>query len=441
MEPRSTLQPFKEEFINYKEFEDSLKNVNSTFQNILVKVIGKTTQNRNIYLIIASKNIKQEFQFAKERFSIFICARQHGDEPASTKALIEYLPKLNSSHFLRNITVLMIPWVNPDGGEFFEKYNALGIDINDDHLALRSSEAKSMHLVYNCWNPSIFIDLHETGAIKENLAYLWPFNEFVSPIIMSASKSLVENMTRYINDKGFMTATWRGISDLITTARNYFALRGSLSVLIETNLKDKLDERVGIQILCVDLILEYTAKNLEYIKHTVRSSKEAYKEFLTKNSEEKKIWGFVFYSKDLEDVSFLKLHGIEIYRTSKKFVSTALSYKRVDNKFLMREDRLIFYPPVLIIPCKGFNVPIALIIFNNWKESLNSSRSSLLSKDAEFYVLCSSPRIEFYKLDSEKEIKLKKPVPSSFIILAIFFITLSIAIFISYISIKKVRAG
>jgi len=204
-------------------------------------------------LIIASKNIKQKIQFARNKFSVFICARQHGDEPAGTKALLEYIPKLNSFPFLQNITVLMIPWANPDGGN----YNALGVDINNDHLALKSNEGKSIHSVYNSWNPYIFIDLHETDSIKEDLAYLWSLNEFISPLIINASKSLVDLMAKYIKDNGFSVTTWKGIPDLITTARNYFALKGSLSVLIETNLKDKLDKRVKFKffVLILSLIM------------------------------------------------------------------------------------------------------------------------------------------------------------------------------------------
>jgi hypothetical protein len=91
----------------------------------------------------------------------------HGDEPTATAALfdvMEYLRRRQQephvARLLDALTVHVVPMLNPDGAERWQRRNAQGIDINRDALHLQTPEGRLLKALRDRLNPAIGFNLH-----------------------------------------------------------------------------------------------------------------------------------------------------------------------------------------------------------------------------------------------------------------------------------------
>jgi hypothetical protein len=98
---------------------------------------------------------------------VLLWSQMHGDEPTATSALfdlMEYLRRHRGEapvqRILSQLTLHMVPMLNPDGAERFQRRNAQSIDINRDALRLQTPEGKTLKALRDRLNPRIGFNLH-----------------------------------------------------------------------------------------------------------------------------------------------------------------------------------------------------------------------------------------------------------------------------------------
>jgi hypothetical protein len=110
------------------------------------------------------------------RPTVALIGGQHGDEPAGTEALLVIARQLAGRELgavLDKVDVLLLPRANPDGAELMSRVSAGGIDINRDHLLLRTPEAQAVNALLQRKRPVVVADLHEHTVVGR---YLEKFN-------------------------------------------------------------------------------------------------------------------------------------------------------------------------------------------------------------------------------------------------------------------------
>ncbi|KOV80050.1 M14 family zinc carboxypeptidase [Nocardia sp. NRRL S-836] len=222
--------------------------------------IGVTAQGRPVQLVRVGPA-------SARTVVLFICS-QHGDEPAGREACLIRMRSLPRSG---PVTYLFVPNANPDGRAADTRGNSAGIDINRDHLLLRTAEARAMAAVIRDFRPDVIHDLHEFGPTPpyyvKDVLWLWPRNLNVADGVHSLSETLSRSYVRPSVEAAGRTSGVYGIHvDPVTgepvrqvagdgqerILRNTGGLKHGMGLLVETNADGAPSFRVDSHLRALD---------------------------------------------------------------------------------------------------------------------------------------------------------------------------------------------
>ncbi|MDD2712755.1 MAG: M14 family zinc carboxypeptidase [Simplicispira sp.] len=109
---------------------------------------------------------------ASKRPTVVLIGQQHGDEPASSEALMVVAQELAQGTLeplLAHLNVIIVPRANPDGAEAGMHTTANGIDLDSDHLLLNTPEARALAVLVRDYRPILVLDAHESPAVGAHL--------------------------------------------------------------------------------------------------------------------------------------------------------------------------------------------------------------------------------------------------------------------------------
>jgi hypothetical protein len=102
---------------------------------------------------------------------VLLWSQMHGDESTATSALFDLFDYLRRhrqdpavERILSRLTLHVVPMLNPDGAERFERRNAQSIDINRDALRLQTPEGKVLKALRDRLSPRVGFNLHNQSG-------------------------------------------------------------------------------------------------------------------------------------------------------------------------------------------------------------------------------------------------------------------------------------
>ena len=135
----------------------------SGYGRLKVQTIGQSVKGKDIPLVVVS-----DPGIPSERTKkLFVICRQHGDEPASTEAMLNMIEDLvldndkNAGDLLSKVSFYIVPMMNPDGADSYVRRNANRADLNRDWLNLSQPETICVRQAINSAGPDVIIDEHE----------------------------------------------------------------------------------------------------------------------------------------------------------------------------------------------------------------------------------------------------------------------------------------
>ena len=146
-------------YIRLKDIEVLIKDYQTFFD---VSKIGVSYLNKPIYSIKVGKGKKK----------VLIWTQMHGNESTGTKAVFDLLSFFvnYANHsvvqkLLQELSIVIIPMLNPDGAENYTRINAQEIDLNRDAVDLKAPESKLLHNILYSFKPDYCFNLHDQRTI------------------------------------------------------------------------------------------------------------------------------------------------------------------------------------------------------------------------------------------------------------------------------------
>ncbi len=218
------------------EEQTYLRALDAASDRVTVSEVGRSVQNRPIKLITVGAP-RTQAEIAAGSSVLFTCT-QHGTEPAGREACLaagrDYANATDAS------TLLIIPTVNPDGFATTNRHNANGVDINRDHLKLKTPEARVLAAVMRDYKPDLLGDMHEyqsSGASQVLFGNPTTLHRNIDgQITQTTDVANNSYVIPAVRGAGFSTGIYGSTSPDAdeSVMRQQAALRHSPSVLVET---------------------------------------------------------------------------------------------------------------------------------------------------------------------------------------------------------------
>ena len=237
---------------------------------IRVTVLGRTPQGRTVWLARAADPAAPP---AAKTVRLLVLCRQHGDEPASTEAVLSLLRRITDGGdpalraLLRRVTLYVVPMVNPDGATAGTRVNGIGADLNRDWGLFSQPETRAVAHAVALLRPNIVLDAHNwDGGDHYNANCVEVTRDTNAPLGRAAQALQAAGVTQLRQSGYTVAATSYGPDADPHLAHRWFTQRGILSCLVETHSGDPHDSadfqrRQGVYVALIHAIARHYAND------------------------------------------------------------------------------------------------------------------------------------------------------------------------------------
>ena len=278
--------PGRQDFTTHAEVFSFLDALARRSGRVSIETVGRSQQGRAMALAV----LAGQRGFDASLPTVLLLAQQHGNEPAGGEAALVLAQSLahERSALLDRVNVVIMPRANPDAAERFARESSNGIDVNRDHLLLRTSEAQAIAAAVQRYAPQVVLDLHEFtvggrwvskfGAVMRadallqaaTVGNLSPGVQAAQGRYLAAARIALEAAGHRVDDYHTASADPKDLSVAmgginVDTGRNVGGLRHAISLLLETRGvglgRAHYARRVQSHVLAALAIIETAAKD------------------------------------------------------------------------------------------------------------------------------------------------------------------------------------
>ncbi|ATG75576.1 hypothetical protein CGX12_04600 [Zobellella denitrificans] len=274
--------------------------------------LGTSAGGRPIEALLMSESpaFLRDHAAEADKPTVMIFGSQHGNEPSSAEAIQQLARELIAGEhpaLLSRLNLVLVAMANPDGRDLSTRHNANDDNTNIDYVALNAGETRLLVDALQSFDPDVVYDAHESGIWKRVLTREqgWmtdveaQFDMGNNPNIDGPLRDYTEHrllpaLIERVSDAGLAAVRYRGeITDInqsvargglgITNLRNYAAMQGRISILVENRLDNKdgsyptprnIAERVRKQHLSILTMLELVADESEQLVSLSRRARQ-----------------------------------------------------------------------------------------------------------------------------------------------------------------------
>ena len=272
--------------------------------------MGYTQEGRSIpMVVVGASDPSPEAVRASGKLRVYLQGNIHGGEVPGKEALQMLLRDLATgaapASWTDDLVLLVTPIYNSDGNErvlltnrprqhgplagMGQRPNAMGLDLNRDHMKLDSPEARSVVGMMNRYDPHISVDLHTTNGSRHGyyLTYSPPLHPGVAGAVddllrgralPSVSEGVFETHGWHTYYYGNTRRTpdgemgWYTFDHRPRFNNNYIGLRNRLAILGEAYSYATFEDRVMATRWFVDEILDWAVADADRVRAAVTAA-------------------------------------------------------------------------------------------------------------------------------------------------------------------------
>jgi predicted deacylase len=264
---------------------------------VVIDTVGRSQQGRALVAVVLTGTRGFDTQVP----TVLLLAQQHGNEPAGGEAALVLAQALATerSAVLERVNVVILPRANPDAAERFGRESASGIDINRDHLLVRTPEAQAITTAMLRYAPQVVLDLHEftvagrwvskfntvmrADALLQaaTVGNLSPAVQAAQARYLAAARNALEAAGHRVEDYHTSSADAKDLAVAmggvnVDTGRNVSGLRNAISLLLETRGvgigRAHYARRVQSHVLAAHAVIEAAAQEGPALVHLQRNA-------------------------------------------------------------------------------------------------------------------------------------------------------------------------
>ncbi len=190
-------------FTNYPELIGFLEGLAKQFPDrVQLTYIGKSKKGKDIPMILLRSGA------GAGKIRIWMQGGLHGDEPASTEAMLYLLHVLlnqqENAALLDQIELAVVPMANIDGYLEQQRNNAEGLDLNRDQTKLMAVESPQLKLAFARFQPHVALDFHEFRPYRRDYVKLGSFGVTALHDVMllySGNLNVPEPLRRFTQER------------------------------------------------------------------------------------------------------------------------------------------------------------------------------------------------------------------------------------------------
>jgi len=294
-------------YADVMSFIDSLR---ANARDIHVTTMGKTSQGRDIPIVVLSRPVVRTPMEAKRlnRPIVYVQGNIHGGEVEGKEALLSLLRDLERNEMrsvVDSLVIVAAPIYNIDGNEAVgpqdvnrseqngpavvgQRPNAQGLDLNRDYIKAEAPETRAALEFLRAWDPDVLIDLHTTDGSYHGYGLTWapplnPAARFSGPFTRDTILPMIRAALR-VNERietfpygNFLSQDsasngWFTYDHRPRFGTNYYGLRGRMAILSEAYSHDPFMTRVATTYAFLMEALSLLAANHEDILEVGREA-------------------------------------------------------------------------------------------------------------------------------------------------------------------------
>ena len=353
-------------FTTQDELETYIKNKDSASSKMWSTYIGTSNNDLNIPLVIFSEGATNNVNWSNvteaanalrqlNKPIVWVGAQVHGNEIASGEGALQLISELSTSwgnDVLKNVSVVILPRMNPKGAQYNRRTPNGDNDINRDRIKLELKETRIINEVYWLFTPEVAIDAHEYGAVPQMYKGNYTYPSYDILVSASTNFNVSDNIrilsrTLYLNNintklkengirstdyyDGDISSSITEMSPLSSMNSNANALYPSFSFLVESlipgggyNSLIHFARRVKSQCLTAKTIIDLTSVYSITIKSTIDNERKA----LLENSKVYDEGDVVVLAQTPKDEN-INFEYIDLF--TNKLTTTSVKYKSYSN--------------------------------------------------------------------------------------------------------------
>ncbi|MGE6611745.1 M14 family metallopeptidase [Peribacillus sp. NPDC076916] len=235
-------------FTSQEEMLDHIKSLSHKNKYIQFKTIGKSTEGRDIPMLLFSKDSKRPNKDSHKPL-VWIQGQIHGNEPASgesTLVLAQWLAEGKLGDVLDKVNVAIVPRVNPDGSYYFKRYTANDMDANRDYLKVEYPEVQTIHQSIDDYEPEVILDVHEYTVNPAPLKKVGAKGSIASyDLLISSAKNLnIPKQLRKASDELLLPNVFKALEKEKLSYHDYYTLATSDDGVL-TATEGSTEARIG----------------------------------------------------------------------------------------------------------------------------------------------------------------------------------------------------